>query len=186
MKRARNATRTRHPVRRASSDRARRGAATVAALGLTGCGTAAIDEERSTTSNQPRSVDPSEVGAHSVATRSKADVGLCGQSESQPRRSTVQGFFHIELDRERGRLLWELDAASAGKAYDVKIHARSGKVVRLRRDRTPDPGMRHLKVARVTAAKAARTAVAAVRRADLHTLESSTLGATWPSGRRNS
>jgi uncharacterized membrane protein YkoI len=64
-----------------------------------------------------------------------------------------------------------LTPASAGKAYDVKIHARSGKVVRLRRDRTPDPGMRLLKVAKVRAAKAARTAVAAVRRADLHALE---------------
>jgi uncharacterized membrane protein YkoI len=44
----------------------------------------------------------------------------------------------MELDRERGRLLWEVDVASFGKDHDVKLNARSGKVVRVKVDRTPD------------------------------------------------
>lgn len=42
----------------------------------------------------------------------------------------------MELDRERGRLMSELAVASSGKACDVKLNVRSGKVVRLKRDRT--------------------------------------------------
>jgi uncharacterized membrane protein YkoI len=79
--------------------------------------------------------------------------------------------FDMELDRERGRLLWELDVASSGKAYDVKLNARSGRVVRLKRDRTPDRGMRLLGAAKVRAAKAARTAAATVKPADLRALD---------------
>ena len=79
--------------------------------------------------------------------------------------------FDMELDRERGRLLWEVDVASSGKDHDVKLNARSGKVVRVKVDRTPDQGMRLLKVAKVRAAKAVRTATAAVKRADLQAIE---------------
>ena len=41
----------------------------------------------------------------------------------------------------------------------------------MKRDRTPDRGMRLLKVAKVRAAKAVRTASAAVKRADLRAIE---------------
>jgi uncharacterized membrane protein YkoI len=40
----------------------------------------------------------------------------------------------MELDGERGRLLWEVDVASSGKDHDVKLNARSGKVVRVKVD----------------------------------------------------
>ena len=53
-----------------------------------------------------------------------------------------------ELDRERGTILWEVDVASSGKNYEVKLNARSGKVVKVKLDRTPDQGMRLLKVRR--------------------------------------
>jgi len=45
--------------------------------------------------------------------------------------SAVNGgrVFDMELDNERGRLVWELDVASSGKAYDVTINARTGKMV---------------------------------------------------------
>ena len=42
--------------------------------------------------------------------------------------------FDMELDNERGRLVWKLDVVSSGKAYDVKINARTGKVVSKRID----------------------------------------------------
>ena len=58
----------------------------------------------------------------------------------------------MELDRERGT-------------------ARSGRVVTVKLDRTPDQGMRLLKVAKVRAGKAVRTTTAAVKRADLHAIE---------------
>lgn len=77
----------------------------------------------------------------------------------------------MKLDRERGRLQWQVDVASSGKAYDVKLNARSGKVVRVKRDRIPDRGMTLLTVADVGAAKAVRTATAAVKAADLRALD---------------
>jgi uncharacterized membrane protein YkoI len=145
--------------------------AAVATLGLAACGTAATDEERSTTSNQARSVGPSDAAARSGASRSMTEVGPVRAIRIATAAVNGGRVFDMALDRERGQLLWELDAASSGKAYDVKINARTGKVVRLKRDRTPDRGMRLLEVAKVRAAKAARTATAAVRRADLHALE---------------
>ena len=53
----------------------------------------------------------------------------------------------------------------------MKINARTGKIVRLKRDRTPDRGMKLLNVAKVRATKAARTAATAVKPADLRALE---------------
>jgi uncharacterized membrane protein YkoI len=145
--------------------------AAVAALGLAACGTSATAEERSAPGSQTRSPDLSEAVGENATARSKAKVGPVQAIKIAT--ATVKGarVFDMELDREHGTLLWKLDVASSDKAYDVTINARSGKVVRLMRDRTPDRGMRLLKDAKVSAAKAARTATSAVERADLRGLE---------------
>jgi uncharacterized membrane protein YkoI len=146
-------------------------AAAVTALGLAACGASPADQEPEATAHQRGSAGLSEAVDQSAATRSKAKVGPV--RAIRVATSAVNGgrVFDMELDNERGRLVWELDVASSGKAYGVKINARSGKVVKLKRDRTPDRGMRLLKVAKVRATKAARTAAAAVKPADLYALE---------------
>ena len=78
--------------------------------------------------------------------------------------------FDLDLDRERGRLVWEADVASAGREFEVRIHARSGKVLRVRRDRTPDPEMALLRSAKVTAVRAVRISKRAARGAALEDL----------------
>ena len=68
-----------------------------------------------------------------AATRSKAYVGPLRAIRLATAAVDGGRVFDMELDRERGRLLWELDVASAGKDYEVKLSARSGKVVKLER-----------------------------------------------------
>jgi uncharacterized membrane protein YkoI len=147
------------------------GVAAVAALVLAGCGTAASGQERDATGEQAGSASPYEAVNRSEATSSEAvvrPVRAIRLAAAAVERGRV---YDMELDRERGRLLWELEVASSGKAYDVELNARSAKVVRLKRDRTPDRGMRLLEVAKVRSARAARTAAAAVERAQLRGLD---------------
>jgi uncharacterized membrane protein YkoI len=146
-------------------------AAAVAAFALAACGTAATGQERDAASEPAASAGPNETVDQSTAGRTKAEVGPVRAIRLATAAVGGGRVFDMGLDRERGRLLWELDVASAGKAYDVDLDARTGKVVRLKRDRTPDRGTRLLKVANVRAAKAARTATAAVEGADLRALE---------------
>ena len=142
--------------------------AAVAALVLAGCGTAASGQEEGAARERAAPADPQEAAQQSTATRGRTDVGPLRVIRLATAAVSSGKVFDMELD---GRLLWELDVASSGKAYDLKLYARSGKLLRLKRDRTPDQGMRLLKVAKVSAAKAVRTASAAVKRADLRALE---------------
>ena len=79
--------------------------------------------------------------------------------------------FDLDLDLERGRLVWDVDVASRGQELEVRIHSTSGRVLRVKRDRTPDPEMALLALARVSAVRAARTSAAAVRSSRLESLE---------------
>lgn len=79
--------------------------------------------------------------------------------------------FELELELERGVLVWEADVASGSREYDVTIAARSGKVLRVVRDRTPDAGMRLRTAATVLPAQAVRTSVRAVPGSMLRDLE---------------
>ena len=142
--------------------------AAVAALVLAGCGTAASGREEGAARERAAPADPQEAAQQSTATRGRTDVGPLRVIRLATAAVSSGKVFDMELD---GRLLWELDVASSGKAYDVKLDARSGKLLRLKRDRTPDRGMRLLKVAKVSAAKAVRTVSAAVKCADLRALE---------------
>jgi uncharacterized membrane protein YkoI len=135
------------------------------------CGTAASGQERDATREHPGSASLKEAVNRSEATTSTARVGpirAIGLGTAAVKGGRV---FDMELDREGGSLVWELDVASSGKAYDVKLNARSGKVVRLKHDRIPDRGMRLLRVAKVSAAGAVGTATAAVKPADLRANE---------------
>jgi uncharacterized membrane protein YkoI len=141
------------------------------ALGLAACGATPTDQEARATTDQTGSAGLSEAVDQSAATRSKAKVGPVRAIRIATAAVNGGRVFDMDLDNERGGLVWELDVASSGKAYDVKIDARTGKVVKLKRDRTPDRGVKLLKVAKVRATKAARTATAAVKPADLRALE---------------
>ena len=145
--------------------------AAVAALVLAGCATAASGQEQVAVGERAAPARLADVADQAAATRSKAHVGPLRAIRLATAAADGGRVFDLELDRERGRLLWEVDVGSSGKAYDVKLNARSGKVVKVRRDRTPDRGMRLLKVAKVRAAKAVRTTLAAVKRADLRAIE---------------
>lgn len=145
--------------------------AAIAALALAGCGTAASGEGHAAVSERAAPARLDDAADERAATRSRADVGPSRAITLATAAVDGGRVFDMELDRERGRLLWEVDVASSGKDYDVKLNARSGKVVRVKVDRTPDQGMRLLKVAKVRAAKAVRTATAAVKRADLQAIE---------------
>lgn len=107
----------------------------------------------------------------SAAIRSNAKVGPARAIRLATGGREGGKGFDMELDRERGSLVRELDVAASSKAYDVKLNARTGKVLRPERDRTPERGMELLKFAKVQAGKAIRTASAAVQPADLRALE---------------
>lgn len=142
-----------------------------AALVLAACGSPATGQERGATDRQAAPPGPREVADQSEATPSKGKVGPVRAIRIATAAADGGRVFDMELDRERGRLRWELDVASSGGEYDVTINARSGKVARLARDRTPDRSMRLLEVAKLRAAKAARAATAAVSGANLRALE---------------
>lgn len=146
-------------------------AAAVAALVLAACGTATAGSEPEATDRQAGSASVSQAVGQSATIGSSAKVGPVRAIRLATAAVNGGRVFGMELDRERARLVWELDVASSGKAYDVELNARSGKVVRLKRDRTPERGVKLLKVAKVRAAKAVRTATAAVQRANLRALE---------------
>jgi uncharacterized membrane protein YkoI len=154
-----------HPIVRVGSF------AAVAALVFAACGTAASGQERNATREHPGSASLTEAVNRSEATTSTARVGPIRAIRLGTAAVKGGRVFDMELNRERGSLVWELDVASSGKAYDVRLNARSGKVVRLKRDRTPDRGMRLLRVAEVSAAGAVRTATSAVKPADLRANE---------------
>lgn len=141
------------------------------ALVLAACGTTVAGSEPEATDRQADSASITRTVDQSAGTRSNAKVGPVRAIRLATAAVNGGRVFDMELDRERGRLVWELDVASSSKAYDVKLNARSGKVVRLERDHTPERGMELLKIAKVRAGKAVRTATAAVQRADLSALE---------------
>ena len=45
--------------------------------------------------------------------------------------TTVKPGRVLELDRERGRLVWNVDVASRGRELEVRVDARSGRVLRV-------------------------------------------------------
>jgi uncharacterized membrane protein YkoI len=87
--------------------------------------------------------------------------------------AAVAGGFVLELELEQKRtaLVWEADVASGNREYDVTIAARSGKVLRVVRDRTPDAAMRLRPAAKITPVQAVRISTRAVPGSTLHDLE---------------
>lgn len=87
--------------------------------------------------------------------------------------AAVTGGFvlELELERKRGALVWEADVASGTREYDVTVAARSGKVLRVARDRTPDAALRLRPAAKVTPVQAVRISTRAVPGSALHDLE---------------
>ena len=62
--------------------------------------------------------------------------GRCGRSESPPRPSTAGKVFDMELDHERGRLVWELGVASSGNRGVRREDRRPHRQVSARRSTT--------------------------------------------------
>lgn len=143
----------------------------MAAMALAATGTAAVEAKTSNPQGQARSASSNGIVDKSGVTQSKATVGVRRAIKIGSAAVRNGKVFDLELDRERGMLVWELDVASGSAVYDVTINARSGKVLRVKRDHTPDRGLRLLPAANVNAEKAARTATRAVPGAKVHGLE---------------
>ena len=111
------------------------------------------------------------LGEASSAAAAQAQVGAVQAIRLATTTVKPGRVFDLDLDSERGRLVWDVDVASRGRELEVRIDARSGRVLRVERDRTPDPEMALLAAARVPAARAVRISSAAVRGARLDGLE---------------
>jgi uncharacterized membrane protein YkoI len=107
-------------------------------LVLAGCGAAASGEGHAAVSGRAAPARLDDAADERAATRSRTEAGPLRAIRLATAAVDGGRVFDMELDRERGRLLWEVDVASFGKDHDVKLNARSGKVVRVKVDRTPD------------------------------------------------
>ncbi len=86
--------------------------------------------------------------------------------------AVVRGYvIELELEPRRGTLIWEADVVSGRNTYDVTIHAHTGKVLRVVRDRAPDRRIALRTRATVTPLQAAQISVRAIPGGMLHSLE---------------
>ena len=113
------------------------------------------------------------IAALALAASAGAQPDRVGAVEAIPIATNARPgkVFDLDLDLRRGRLVWDLDVASAGREFEIRVDARSGKVLRVSRDRTPDPEIALLRSAKVGASKAARTSARAVRGGSTTALE---------------
>jgi uncharacterized membrane protein YkoI len=89
--------------------------AAIAALALAGCGAAASGEGHAAVSERAAPAHHDDAADERAATKSRADVGPLRAIRLATAAVDGERVFDMELDRERGRLLWEGDVASSAR-----------------------------------------------------------------------